>query len=572
MTKITSAFITVMLGFITLLNAQPSADPATAWRLADSLFDAGQYQASLHELSVVLENPPVNPSGENRVLWGKIYVIAGLDHRYLKQADTSLYFYKEALRLREGPPFDSAGVASVYNNLSQLYLDIKTLTLTDALIASETAVGLYRNAASTSKRGRISSLNNYAIVLRELGRLEEAINANKEALDLCLADKNIKGKLLSQTYYGLGQGYVFSLADALAREAFDKALPEAESNVDSADIQMGLGILYTRSENYDSAHYYFGIAEKVYQARGDSARLAHLYRNVVDLSLLENNFSQARAYLDRVSGSEAAGANPSFSMWTVVDKAETNYWLSWGMKGLIILLIGMALYIWWQKKTVQKKNEELKVSNQIITRQNDELQEKNATIIEQNLKVEKQRSIIHANIKGKFNIIKARLEERKEFNDIYQLVCKAINRLNGDEEPQTLERFIKGCFDDIKLYFDPEKVEEIEEIYGFEYNIIKPNIAINIAQIILLAFTNIRLHAQCTNASLSFETDGDTLKIVIHDDGVGFDPNNIRENTEGIADIRKYAGEIGTLNINSDPVKGGTTIKITVPDPFVNNL
>lgn len=561
MTKITSAFITVMLGFITLLNAQPSADPVTAWRLADSLFDAGQHRASLYELSVVLKNPPAKLSEDDRVLWGKIYVIAGLDHRYLKQADTSLYFYNEALRLRKESPFDSAGVASVYNNISQLYLDIKTLTLTDALTASETAVGLYRSATLTNKRGLISSLNNYAIVLRELGRLEEAVKANKEAVDLCLADQSIKGKLLSQTYYGLGQGYVFSLKDALAREAFDKALPEAKSTVDSADIQMGLGILHTRSENYDSAHYYFGIAEKVYQAQGDSARLAHLYRNAADLSLLENNFSEARAYLDRVSSSEAAGATPSFSMRTVVDKAETNYEYLWVIKILGAILLVAFIFLLWQ-------NNKLKEKNTTITQQNAQLQEKNATIIEQNLKVEKQRSIIHANIKGKFGIIKTRLEERKEFNDIYQLVCKGINRLNSDDKNQTLERFTRGCFDDIKLYFDPEKVEEMQNIYGYEQYIIKPNIAINISQIILLAFTNIRIHAQCNNASLSFETDGDTLEVVIQDDGLGFNPDNIRDNAQGIKDILKYGSEIGKCDISSDPVKGGTIIKISVPNPL----
>ena len=85
------------------------------------------------------------------------------------------------------------------------------------------------------------------------------------------------------------------------------------------------------------------------------------------------------------------------------------------------------------------------------------------------------------------------------------------------------------------------------------------------------ALTNVQKHAQATRVSLVAERRAKALRVIIEDDGKGFDPELVLARGDarwlGLKGMRERAALIGgDLHIESAPGKG-TTIFLTIPAP-----
>jgi two-component system sensor histidine kinase UhpB len=83
------------------------------------------------------------------------------------------------------------------------------------------------------------------------------------------------------------------------------------------------------------------------------------------------------------------------------------------------------------------------------------------------------------------------------------------------------------------------------------------------------ALTNVRKHAAATRVSLVAEGRPKDLRVIIEDDGNGFDPSRLESwniiSHLGLRGMRERAALAGgTLQIESTPSKG-TTIYLTIP-------
>jgi PAS domain S-box-containing protein len=81
------------------------------------------------------------------------------------------------------------------------------------------------------------------------------------------------------------------------------------------------------------------------------------------------------------------------------------------------------------------------------------------------------------------------------------------------------------------------------------------------------ALNNILKHAKAKNVSVLMEKRGNTISLIIEDDGVGFNPTStaVRKRGIGLASMRERAAIIGGgLDIESAPRKG-TTIFVKIP-------
>ncbi|HZV70232.1 MAG TPA: ATP-binding protein [Saprospiraceae bacterium] len=86
----------------------------------------------------------------------------------------------------------------------------------------------------------------------------------------------------------------------------------------------------------------------------------------------------------------------------------------------------------------------------------------------------------------------------------------------------------------------------------------------NIYLVVKEALHNIVKHAQASQVTISFEI-SKNLVIRIKDDGIGFDPVNIRPYSNGVLNMKKRMTDIdGWMEINNDQ---GTTIILSVPLP-----
>jgi two-component system sensor histidine kinase DegS len=86
-------------------------------------------------------------------------------------------------------------------------------------------------------------------------------------------------------------------------------------------------------------------------------------------------------------------------------------------------------------------------------------------------------------------------------------------------------------------------------------------------RIVQEALQNIRRHARASRVSVRLETSPGTWRVLVHDDGVGFDPTQASEGrrTLGLTSMRERAQAVGaSLEVSSAP-GNGTTVALTLP-------
>ena len=79
--------------------------------------------------------------------------------------------------------------------------------------------------------------------------------------------------------------------------------------------------------------------------------------------------------------------------------------------------------------------------------------------------------------------------------------------------------------------------------------------------------SNTQRHAQASKASITLIQDNHQLEITIQDDGVGFDPEHVREGAFGLNSVRNRVADLGgQVQIQSNP-SSGTRARISIPLP-----
>jgi PAS domain S-box-containing protein len=103
---------------------------------------------------------------------------------------------------------------------------------------------------------------------------------------------------------------------------------------------------------------------------------------------------------------------------------------------------------------------------------------------------------------------------------------------------------------------------------GFTGRELEPDIRTNVLGIVKEALNNARKHAETSNVTVSFLLARDELRVVVKDDGKGFNAReneNGAENTYGLRIMRERASEIGArLNIESSEGMG-SRIELRIP-------
>ena len=79
------------------------------------------------------------------------------------------------------------------------------------------------------------------------------------------------------------------------------------------------------------------------------------------------------------------------------------------------------------------------------------------------------------------------------------------------------------------------------------------------------ALNNVRKHADASKVIVALRQEGETLRLVVRDNGKGFDPATLNGRGFGMESMRQRAQKIsGTLEVRSQPM-GGTTVDLELP-------
>jgi signal transduction histidine kinase len=125
-----------------------------------------------------------------------------------------------------------------------------------------------------------------------------------------------------------------------------------------------------------------------------------------------------------------------------------------------------------------------------------------------------------------------------------------------------LEQYLVKYSQHFGIHTELNKPESIEE-GGFD-----PLVEVQLLRIIQEALTNIRKHANALNAEVKFERDDGWVRVIIKDDGNGFDPGTRMDEFGrhiGLRVMRERAEEIGGhLDLYTE-VDKGTQVVVKVP-------
>jgi nitrate/nitrite-specific signal transduction histidine kinase len=168
---------------------------------------------------------------------------------------------------------------------------------------------------------------------------------------------------------------------------------------------------------------------------------------------------------------------------------------------------------------------------------------------------------------GQVGNVEDSLQEIKEITrSTYINTREAIFNLRNTTALGTgMLAFLKEYLAEYSLHYGLDARLKVEDTHLAEF---PPNIALQINCIIQESLTNIRKHAQATHAWVRFERQGDQTHIIIQDDGRGFDPEQVRADSEehfGLQIMRERAESVGA-RLELDPQLGhGTRVAVCVP-------
>jgi signal transduction histidine kinase len=134
------------------------------------------------------------------------------------------------------------------------------------------------------------------------------------------------------------------------------------------------------------------------------------------------------------------------------------------------------------------------------------------------------------------------------------------NLKNSNNIKQRLLDYQQDLFEEMKINFN----YDIEEIIFKENSNEKIGLMRNILMISKEAMNNIAKYSNAKNVTISLKKQNENLKLIIQDDGIGFDTNNIRKGN-GLGNIKLRSESMnGECNIQSS-LKKGTRIEINIP-------
>lgn len=123
-----------------------------------------------------------------------------------------------------------------------------------------------------------------------------------------------------------------------------------------------------------------------------------------------------------------------------------------------------------------------------------------------------------------------------------------------------------------------QQVEEFAELHALEVDFeatgwdraaerADPSVEIGLYRIVQEALTNVARHARARSVSVTLHRDDDAIRLVVEDDGCGFDPDSVAPKGRGLGLVSLYERARlmgGALTIESSEERG-TTVVVSIP-------
>ena len=137
----------------------------------------------------------------------------------------------------------------------------------------------------------------------------------------------------------------------------------------------------------------------------------------------------------------------------------------------------------------------------------------------------------------------------------------SLRQIMADQRPPVLDRGLMEALDEMKRDYELSEIEGAKVEWVEKDRVtLHDDIATTLYRIAQEAFMNARKHAYADRILLTLKYDGDVIKMIIKDEGVGFDSPD-KERHFGIMGMKERAFMIGAdIDIVSNPGEGTEVI------------
>lgn len=479
-------------------------------------------------------------------------------------------------------------LGSCHNNIGLLYYEMKSYD--KAISQFNNAIRFYDS--TDNKIGKANAIGNLANVYSEINKIDTSILLEIETIKIYESiDNNYN---LGKSYNNLGLLYSQKDNHLLGIEMVKKAITynTKSENINAlADNYGNIAMMYDILKDHKSARIYLKKAEPlitqitnpkiknsllvriadIYKSEGNFSKAASMYKEAIVLkdSFLQSDLNEKLVKLEAQFGLERKESeNKILKNKNIIQKLELEnkekiiqnrkrniYSVIFFS---IITLVAVVLYLKRKQLIVQYKNEthlkniqykqRLDISHELHDNVGTQL-----TYLSSHLKTLSESDPNNSKIRSLLEASNEAILSLRE--TVWALNNEHINLIDFSDKFKSFANKIHPI--------NPEIQYTIKENFTKDYTL-QPIQALNLFRLCQEAFCNALKHSNAKHINIQFKNCEDwAFCIEINDDGIGFDPKNIKESEHfGLENMKCRAEEIDvTLELTSI-INEGTTISI----------
>lgn len=153
---------------------------------------------------------------------------------------------------------------------------------------------------------------------------------------------------------------------------------------------------------------------------------------------------------------------------------------------------------------------------------------------------------------------------------LVRAAAEESRRLIGGLRPPALDEL--GIVDAIESLVADARIEipAVEFAHDLPGERLPPDLETTIFRVVQESLSNARKHSRARAARVALTREGDAVRVVVGDDGRGFDPDSVSDDRFGLEGIRQRCRLAGAEpRIESAPGRG-TTVEVVLPIPVAN--
>lgn len=493
----------------------------------------------------------------------EIYMDLGMLHTSMGQFHLAINYYDAAadfFKIRD----DSISMGVAFNFTGDAYIGASMINQAIPFVTEASKLTSPTSILARVNNNTITALMRNGHDLRDMSKIVDT--AQVDRAPSAVITQNYKGLAqLNSGYYQFRKGNL-----PLAEYYFDQVLKDSDSGEILREALSYLAELNKQRGDFEAAFAYLSQ----YSSVNDSL-LSEKRQQIINRLRIEMEINDKKQEIRDLQSEQKVQA--------ILNKTSRVSAISLLIASLIIL-IGAYLAI---------RNYQRRLSvNQIIHSQNEEINQSRITELENNLKIETMQSMIngqeverervakelHDSLGGLLSTVKLHfdalqsnregIEESKEYQKAYSLLdmaCNEVRSIANNMQPDALLSMgLVPAINDLINRAQSAETPRIEFQYFDVNGQLDPTASLNIYRIVQELINNSIKHANASEILVQLLQKDDELMITVEDDGIGFDPEEVKTGM-GTGNIASRVNFLkGEISVHTGPGEGTSTL-VTVP-------